>query len=100
MVGYSKYFLKENEKKVKKEDKDTFCCKLQEEWRWIDGRVLPSIYDINDRLDNQLNNKYRPSYERLVSKDRSSDDFRPFYGRSNSYGTSHMHVVSSHPQLK
>ena len=66
------------------------CYKLQEEWRWIDGRVLPSIYDINDRLDNQLNNKYRPSYERLVSKDRSSDDFRPFYGRSNSYGTSHM----------
>ena len=54
--------------------------KLQEEWRWIDGRVLPSIYDINDKLDNILGYKYRPSSEILVS-----DDLRPFHGRSNSH---------------
>ena len=66
------------------------CYKLQEEWRWIDSRVIPSIYDINDKLNNRLNNEYRPSYQRLVSEDRSNVDLRPFYGRSNSYGTSHM----------
>ena len=60
----------------------SFCdsYKLQEEWRWIDGRVLPSIYDINDKLDNILGYKYRPSSEILVS-----DDLRPFHGRSNSH---------------